>query len=74
MQDGGLENPASLDGSAPRGFAADRSWLATADAWVRYLSEIPAVVILVALVLLSLSRARHWAYVVGEFFSQLLSR
>jgi len=48
MQDGGLENPASLDGSAPRGFAADRSWLATADAWVRYLSEIPAVVILVA--------------------------
>jgi len=33
-----------------------------------------AVVILAVLVLLSLSRARHWAYVVGEFFSQLLSR
>jgi tripartite ATP-independent transporter DctM subunit len=48
MQDGGLEHPASLDGSAPRGFAADRSWLETADAWVRYLSEIPAVIILVA--------------------------
>ncbi len=48
MQDGGLEHPVSLDGNAPRGFAADRSWLATADAWVRYLSEIPAVIILVA--------------------------
>jgi len=48
MQDGGLEHPASLDGSVPRGFATDRSWLETADAWVRYLSEIPAVIILVA--------------------------
>ncbi len=48
MQDGGLEHPVSLKGNAPRGFAADRSWLATADAWVRYLSEIPAVIILVA--------------------------
>jgi len=43
-----LEHPASLDGSAPRGFAPDQPWLATADAWVRYLSEIPAVIILVA--------------------------
>src|SRR4026208_446138 len=48
MQDGGLEHPVSLKGNAPRGFAADRSWLATADASVRYLSEIPAVIILVA--------------------------